>query len=445
VRPEPALNLAILRIVVPTIVLLSPELWQAPRWAALPTALRNAPEILAHLLPLLPKGPLEAQRAQWLLIVACLGCALGLCSRLSAALVTLAGLRVFGLAQLGGSVIHDMHLFWFSALLATSPCGDALSLDRWIAARRGRGTALPPPSIAYGAPLQAVRALLGVIYFFPGFWKLYSSGAGWIFSDNLRNQLYLKWFQHDFVPVLRVDRWPALLQAGALGVVVFELTFIALALTPRLRGLAACAGLVFHASAQLFMRIPFVSLWACYCVLIDWHAWLRRRPGALPASASPRPARVLATVIVAALLLGASVIQGARGAMQAWPFACYPTFQWIATDAIPDLRIEALYADGSVQVVGGGPGSSGQRSQEAWALAFRLAGAWGQHATEDQLAAYWAQLCQRAAACDAARGARAIRFYAASYSTQPERRGAPPLDARLIGELALPIALPPAR
>jgi hypothetical protein len=438
-RPEPALHLAILRIVVPLVILVSPELWQAEHWAALPPPLRIAPELLGHATALLPTTTAGARIAMLVLIAACVACALGLLSRWSAGLVTLAGLYVFALSQLGGAVVHDMHLFWFSGLLAVSPCGDALSVDRML--RRARGTAAPDraaTSLAHGVPLQAVRLLLGVIYFFPGFWKLRASGPAWIFSDNLQNQMYSKWYQHDFLPPIRIDRWPLLLEAGALAVVGFELSFFALVLCPRLRWIALGWGLLFHGLAEVFLRIQFMSLWACYVVLIDWSSLLARGRNA-PAPPNREPDRLpKPALLLAALLLAISVVQGARGAVQAWPFACYPTFQWIADDAIADLRIEAVRADGSRAVITDGPSTGGQRSQADWALAWTVAGFYGKPAAPDQLRAYYLRLCARGRACDAARGAVSLRFFAAHYSTVPERRGSAPLDQRPIGELALP-------
>ena len=116
-----------------------------------------------------------------MLIVACLTAIAGALPRTAMLTVTISGLYVFGLSQLSGAVIHDMHLFWLSALLAVSPCGDAFSL-----VRRKRAGA----SLAYGIPLRLARLLLAVVYFFPGYWKLATSGLEWITSDNLRNQLY---------------------------------------------------------------------------------------------------------------------------------------------------------------------------------------------------------------------------------------------------------------
>src|SRR5262249_30432359 len=147
--------------------------------------------------------------------------------------------------------------------------------------------------------------------------------------------MYWKWYESGALPALRVDRWPSLVRAGALAVVALELSFPLLALLPRTRLLATGGGLVFHGLSKLFLFIPFMSLWGCYTALVDW-GWLwarigKSRPraaGVGSADASLSARRALPAALVGGLLVVLAVTQGARNAMQAWPFACYPTFQW---------------------------------------------------------------------------------------------------------------------
>ena len=432
-RAESPVGLAALRIAIAVAILISPELWQAPRWAALPPSLRFAPAGLGWALGVVPIDVGLARTAQAVLIACCAAAILGAGARLAMAGVTLSGLYVFGLAQLSGAVIHDMHLFWFSSLLAVSPCGDAL---RGV---RPRQTVLAA-SPAYGLPLQIVRVLLGIVYFFPGFWKLATSGLAWITSDNLRNQIYWKWYQLGLdPPALRIDQLPWLLQLLALAVVVFELGFIALIWTPRSRLWAAGFGVAFHVGTQWFMGVTFVSLLACYVVLLDWDAITRAvgRPTALRSAADEQPA-ALPALLIGLALIAVTAVQGARGAVQAWPFGCYPTFDRIVGDSIGDLRIEALHADGRSIAVPDGPSTRGRpRSPQDWARAWRLAGLYGDRPDHAQLQGYFARLRRDPQVANAAAGAVRLRFYAATYSVLPEHRGGPPLSKHLLAELAL--------
>jgi hypothetical protein len=136
-------------------------------------------------------------------------------------------------------------------------------------------------------------------------------------------------------------------------------------------------------------------------------------------------------------LVAASATQGARGAMQAWPFACYPTFQWIVGDRIPDLLLEAVRADGSSVALPDGPSTGAARSQQRWGMAWQVAGFYGSMPDATRLRAYLALVRRDPRVLAALRGAVSVRFYAVHYSVLPERFGAPPLDRRSLGELGL--------
>jgi hypothetical protein len=249
-------------------------------------------------------------------------------------------------------------------------------------------------------------------------------------SDNLRNQMYWKWFENDWVPEVRVDRAPLLLHAGAGFVVAFELSFFLLAAFRKTRLVALACGLAFHLVAQAILKIPFLSLWGCYVVLVDWerNVTLRRffkntASRAEGATGHPWPA-----IACGVVLLAGAIVQGARGQMRSFPLACYPTFQFMVGDEIPDLYVEAIGDDGSVSVV---PPPS-PRTQRSWGALWSLAGV-SEPAREDRLRAYF---------IDRTRGtpfehARRARFYRAYYSVIPEDRGAPPRRKELLFDVAV--------
>ncbi|HET8940226.1 MAG TPA: HTTM domain-containing protein [Polyangiales bacterium] len=442
---EPPLGLAALRIALGAVILISPELWQAPYWAGLPAHLRFPPEGLGWALQVLPIDQDYARAAQALLIASCAAAILGLRARLAMLGVTLFGLYVFGLSQLSGAVIHNMHLFWFSALLAVSPCGDALTLQRWL---RGQPYTALPAALAYTVPLQCARVLLAAVYFFPGFWKLKTSGLTWIFSDNLRNQIYWKWFEIGATaPTLRVDQQPWLLQLAAAAVVVFELGFITLIWSRRGRMLAAFCGVLFHLGTQWIMGITFISLIACYVMLLDWEGIARALGQAAPAMVARGPLRsVLPALLLSVPLICIVFVQGARGAVQAWPLGCYPTFDRTVGDYIADLRIEVVREDGTAIAIPDGPSTGGHlRAPQDWARAWRLAGFYDDRVDPALLGHYFEHLLREPRAAAVAAGATRVRFYAATYSVFPGRAGQPPLSMQLLAELPLPITPHPRR
>lgn len=391
-------------------------------------------------------GPGIAIAVQAVCVASALSAIAGLAARPALGVLTLSGFYLVALGQLSGAVWHDMHLLWMSALLACSPCDEAL---RWDGADRVPGgpplrLAAPRPSARYGAPLFFARLLLGCVYFFPGVHKLWTSGLAWAVSDNLRNQLWWKWAEHGALPSLRIDRYPTLLHIGGLAVMAFELSMPLLVLTRRGRPWAALLGLAFHAATQVFFGIPFASLWLLYVMLVepaDVARWLRRGKPPAPAGDATESAVARATwpaVIAGAALFLPVAVQGLRGQTQAFPFACYPTFEWMAGTEMPDLIVEVERADGSREVV---PlaGGSGVRSQREWGEIWSLAGATAP-VDPTRLRAYLEGHRGQEPLRSALDGAVQARFYRGYLSVAPKDRGTPPRRGPFLCGLPMPLS-----
>jgi hypothetical protein len=433
--PRSPLPLALLRVAVCLIILISPEPQRAQQLAEGPAELWLAPPGVRWLLPFFSAVAPHLWLFRRVLQASALLALLGLWTRLSLAVLALTFVITFGGAQLSGAVLADMHLLWFVMILLVTPSGRALSLDAWS---NGEPLVHAAPSSAAALGTRFARLLLGLVYFFPGVHKLLDAGLAWASSSNLQRQLWLKWFQAGgVVPWPRVDHWPLTLEVGGAAVLIFELGFVFGACSPRRRhrALAASTGLSFHALTQAFMLIPFSSLWGCYLVLLDG-------PPRMPAESSAlTPASRAAcgegrTVPWPVLLVGlgltiAVVLQGVRGQTQAWPFACYPTFASLAPDTIADLALDLESTDGRHQTLRIGPlPPHGGRPPRAWSTVWELGGAYGNPVSPARLAAFARDLVRH----EPAAGARPVsaRFYAEAYATRPEAYGAPPLSRRLI-------------
>ncbi|MGB7156875.1 MAG: DCC1-like thiol-disulfide oxidoreductase family protein [Tepidisphaeraceae bacterium] len=278
------MNLAIYRIALFATFLWDPDVdYDRTRllfFSTLPDELRIDLPLMSWVTQNVPVNPALAAASYTLLRVFSLTAMIGLFSRTSAALAAIIGLYTLGVPQLFGQTNHYHHLIWFAAILATSRCGDYLSVDAVVrAAWRAKDAPIEPPreSRDYALPLRFVWLLMGLIYFFPGFWKYWHSGLDWAFSDNFKSQLHLKWMQLDgWMPAFRIDRYPVLYQLGALGAIVFELTFILFIFFPRLRWIPAVWGLMFHNLTFLLMRIAFITLQTSYVSLFNWHGIFKR-------------------------------------------------------------------------------------------------------------------------------------------------------------------------
>jgi hypothetical protein len=413
-----ALDLAVFRITIAATIANSASVMVAERWASLPEEVRSAPLGVGWLLPHLPIDPDLVHAAKLVLFAACACGAIGLFSRASFAIVAICTSYVLLVPQLGGAVFHDHHLLWFAILLAASPCGDALSVDAHLAKRRGA----PPPTHgrAHGAAVRTAWILLGLVFFFPGVHKLAESGLDWIFSDNLRNQLWWKWAMNPSLePSLRIDRHPILLRALAAATIAFELSFLPLVFWRRTRALAVLGALVFHQATDYFMGIHFAVLFVCYTVFVPWEAVVQKLGWKIAFRSEPERSTAPVSITSAALVLAVG-IAGALGATQAYPFACYPTFEWIVLDRMPGLAIEIERAGGEREDIDralymdAGP--------RGWALEWRLAGVYD-GVDRARIEAWWRQTSARPALRERIAAARSIRFHRVSRSVDPDHRG----------------------
>jgi hypothetical protein len=345
-------NLAVFRIVVFALVLQKANLDYAVWLAEIPPVLVDPPWGMNWIVSVAPFDSQIVRYAGWLLMLTCgLGIA-GFCSRTCAAVATILGLYVLGIPQCIGKVGHYNHLIWFLTILAVSPCGDAISIDALIRSRKRRPSDLlgmHTQAVRYGFPIRVAQVLFGVVYFFPGFWKVWTSGIAWIAGDNLSNLVARYQAMQELTRAQWIIEAPLLLRAGGVAVLLFELGFIFALFKPRARVIMVAAGVVFHLANWYVLNIIFHPLLACYAVFVNWGALTRKitaRFGAFTTQTEPASftselgSRLGATQITGSVfVVVAAIYAGAMGITQGWPFACYPTF---AEDMKPKIRVVVL-------------------------------------------------------------------------------------------------------
>jgi hypothetical protein len=333
-----ALNLALLRILTCVLLLVN-----APRFqfvTTLPPTLPFPPPGFGWVVDLIPTSPAVVGSLWCAFIAACLCGALGLWSRASLWVAGLLSVYLLGLRYCFIKVDHDLiHLPYAALLLANSRCGDVLSLD-WLRRRDGNWAWFRHDARVelneYALPLHYLWLLIGLGYFFAGFWKVALCGLDWAFSDNLRNQLWENWAcRVDFQPLFRLDRYPLLCRFSAFATLVFELGFVFALLFRRLRPWLFLVGVPFHAGIALIMGLNFWPLMAYYPTLIDWGRLLG--PPGEPVAA-PAPNRRLHGL---GLGLAAGVTLAGLAHLNSWPFSVMPTFAEMAPTTVPVIRITA--------------------------------------------------------------------------------------------------------
>jgi len=353
-------NLAIFRIFLFASFLFAPELYLSPKYAALPTRLMNQDPGIHWLVSCLPVNEATAQLVLPLLIISCVAASIGLFTRFSTVVAVLLGTYAFGLRELCGQVNHtNNHLIYFAAILALSPCADALSVDSFLK-KRGKGNSEEPfNSRMYSLPLRLCWLMLGTIYFFPGIWKLNLVGLKFAFSDNFARLIYKAECQSGghWHPLFPIYNYPLVCQLGALSVMLFEIGFVFLVFVPVLRVLMAAAGMMFHTMTVFFLNIRFIILQFSYVALIDWHRLCQRYgkrflPAALTQPVTrtvPAKLHQLAPMLIVGLsMFAVNCYFGVNRIHSGWPFACYPIFCAIPADTMMMMNVEATDKNGNL-------------------------------------------------------------------------------------------------
>lgn len=207
---------------------------------------------------------------QWLAMLALLFAIVGLWPRLSC---FIAGILLYHLAPLEsiiwtpspyvrGSTISVIALL----TLSFSRCGDRWALQK--------STSLEPVDLGeYTWPVRLIQLFICQIYFFSGYAKLFHSSWQWASAPNLRNWL-LYFSEQDQVRVFHtLGPWlaekPFLCVAVGIGTLVFELGFIGVLFSRKLRLLLVPLAALFHLGILLSMNLAFLNV-PQLLIFADW-------------------------------------------------------------------------------------------------------------------------------------------------------------------------------
>ena len=332
-------------------------------WADLPFEAREHLPMMGWFID---KVPITHSLVSWsfkLALLSAFFAMVGLFTRGAMILNVICVFYIVGLPNFFGKVNNDHHMLWFSMVLACSPTFDRFSIDAWIRKRRKKVPINTEDSIHYGLPIRVILFLMGIIYFFPGFWKAWSHGLDWALTDNVRNQLYFKWSKmQDWKPLFRIDHYPVIYKVSGLATMIFELGFIFMLFSPGRRIVASIEGLLFHRFTSWFMNIQFYTLFYCYVIFLDWEklfVWLRiitkkekqpTRKLDLKGIDIFRKRKTRYVAVVGSLLILVNILCGAFQVVS-WPFTCYPTFHNLINNKTQSLKFVLKTQDGKSKML----------------------------------------------------------------------------------------------
>lgn len=308
-------------------------------------------------------------------------------------------------------------------LLAFTPCGDALSLDRRLRLRRG--AAVEParvPRMRYGAGRFLVWMAVAIPYTLAGLSKLRNTGFGWWRGEHMKQMVVatvVEPMHFDFRLTDAMLAWPTWV-FGVLGLasLVGEVTFVLVLAGALARRLLPLVMAGMHVGILLMQNILFPDLIAIQAVFYDWAplrdrlaaAWGRARTTAeaaarapFPSAADPAARRLLG--VARAFLVVACLAWATR--TEKFPITAMQMFSRPqALEPVEYVRPLVVYEDGT----------TGPARFERWIGAVadsryrRLLRDWDRHPERVPLLREFLDACARRAAATAPPGRRIRGF-----------------------------------
>ena len=169
------------------------------------------------------------------------------------------------------------------ALLAFTPCGDGLSIDRLIRIRRGSSVpACDERTIAYGLGRYLIWMGVAIPYTLAGMSKVRNTGLMWWKGEQLKQMIIgtiVEPMHFDFKLAFEIMNGPTWIWSG-LGIVALltEITFAAVLVSRLARRILPLLMASTHVGILFLQNILFPDLIAIQAVFYDWPAlWHRGR------------------------------------------------------------------------------------------------------------------------------------------------------------------------
>ncbi|MFZ4507088.1 MAG: HTTM domain-containing protein [Fimbriimonas sp.] len=216
-----------------------------------------------------------------LIVVAAILTTIGLWTRVSSALLAIG---VISLSQRCGPILHggDTVMRIMLIYIAVGPSGAALSVDRWLAAKKGK------PAVRISMwPLRLIAFNTALVYFTTTWLKLY--GNTWRNGTATWYPARLHEFDRFPVPGF-VNEFP-MVTLTTYGTITVEFLLGTLVFVKPLRKYILGAGLLMHAYIEYSMNIPLFAFMMCACYICFYEGeevegWLQRvRARVLPSRA----------------------------------------------------------------------------------------------------------------------------------------------------------------
>jgi hypothetical protein len=169
-----------------------------------------------------------------------------------------------------GHFNHDeMLAVYCLAVLAFTPCGDAVSIDSRLSQ-----TKKERPFFAYAYPILLMQLLMAWSYFSSALIKLRVAGLSYLSADNLPALAILHSLDNlhdtDFRLAFKLPAIKSYLPLAVGFILVWELVFPLAIFWRRIRWWILGVGIAFHISTLLLMNIFFPHHLVLYLIFVNW-------------------------------------------------------------------------------------------------------------------------------------------------------------------------------
>lgn len=182
-----------------------------------------------------------------------------------------------GLLRSFGHFNHDeMLAVYCLAVLAFTPCGDAVSIDNRLSSTKKQR-----PFFAYAYPILLMQLLMAWSYFSSALIKLRVAGLSYLSADNLPALAILHSLDNlhdtDFRLAFKLPALKAYLPVAVAFILVWELVFPLAIFWRRARWWILAVGIAFHLSTLFLMNIFFPYHLVMYLIFVNWDRFSRSR------------------------------------------------------------------------------------------------------------------------------------------------------------------------
>jgi len=226
-----------------------------------------------------------ASAAMWWVVMAAGVCSLfGFLGRVTMPVLAVGNITLWTHMWSYGELHHvnTIYALWLLAM-ALSPAHRAVSVDAWLALRRGKpATEWGPTAVFHTAmwPIRLAQVLLSLMYLSAALSKTVFGTIWWMHGYAVQHHMLKDGVRNNRPIGVWLSQYHLPAMAMSVGSVLFEGLFPLVLFFKRLVPLFLLGGLGLHLGIYVVMGPPFFTVLTLYTIWVPWERLFARRPAA---------------------------------------------------------------------------------------------------------------------------------------------------------------------